>query len=118
MKGMEIVVQAATSILALLLATTLFFTARLLQGSIFYKSLRIFLIGTVLIIVRPSYMIIASLLGLNLPISYLDFISVAVFTYGALYIKGLIQKALVSISDTCLIEYLNLEKDLTKRQGS
>lgn len=111
LEWVDVLVQAASAILALLLLTSFFFLGRLLRGSAFSRGLSLFFVGTLLLVIRPSVLILLSFFDAVRLFSWLDVATTAVFAAGLLLIKGPLERLVGEALDRSVVRQLNLEED-------
>ncbi|MEM3428001.1 MAG: hypothetical protein QW212_06965 [Nitrososphaerales archaeon] len=110
----DILVQAASGVLALLLLTSFFFFNRLFRGSALSRGLNLFLVGSLLLTLRPSILIILYIFDLTWIYGWLDFFTSGVFVAGLLWIKNPLERLAKLALDKSIIRQLNLEEDSVK----
>jgi len=111
LQWVDVLAQAASAILALLLLTSFFFLGRLFRGSAFSRGLNLFFIGTLLLLIRPGVLILLTLFDSSWLFGWMDVATTAVFAAGLLLIKGPLERLVEKALDQRVIRQLNLEED-------
>jgi len=111
LQWVDVLAQAASAILALLLLTTFFFLGRLFRGSAFSRGLNVLYVGALLLLIRPGVLILLALFDYAWLFSWLDVATTAVFAAGLLLIKGPLERLVEKALDQSVLRQLNLEED-------
>jgi len=111
LEWVDVLAQAASAILALLLLTSFFFLGRLFKDSAFSRGLSLFFFGALLLLIRPSVLILLSFFDAVWLFGWLDVATTAVFAAGLLLIKSPLERLVGRALDQSVIRQLNLEED-------